>query len=127
MTATLLEHINITVSDPKASAAKLCKLFDWHIRWEGPAMNDGYTVHVGSDTQYLALYAPPSPIKKINDDKAINMLNHIAINVEDLETVKTKAAALGYAPFNDRQYLDNQKSFYFLDDDGIEFEIVNYD
>ena len=56
MTQITLEHINITVSDAKATAALYCKLFDWHIRWEGPAMDEGYTVHVGTDTQYMALY-----------------------------------------------------------------------
>jgi len=31
-----LEHVNITVADPKRTAAVLMDLFDWHIRWEGP-------------------------------------------------------------------------------------------
>ena len=51
-----LEHVNITVKDPQYTAAMLCRIFGWHIRWEGPSMNNGYTVHVGSDSSYLALY-----------------------------------------------------------------------
>ena len=36
-----LEHVNLTVSNPQATAAMLCKLFDWEIRWEGEAMDSG--------------------------------------------------------------------------------------
>ena len=57
MTATL-EHANICVSDPHKTAAWMEKIFGWRIRWEGPALNGGYSVHVGSKDSYLALYAP---------------------------------------------------------------------
>jgi hypothetical protein len=51
-----LEHANITVPNPARTAAMLINLFDWHIRWEAGAMNDGLTIHVGQDDSYLALY-----------------------------------------------------------------------
>lgn len=35
MQATL-EHVNLTVPDPDATAAWLCEVFGWHIRWQGP-------------------------------------------------------------------------------------------
>ncbi|PRZ49992.1 glyoxalase/bleomycin resistance protein/dioxygenase superfamily protein [Tritonibacter scottomollicae] len=57
MTATL-EHANLCVSDPHKTAAWMEKIFGWHIRWQGPALNGGYTVHVGSKSSYLALYSP---------------------------------------------------------------------
>ena len=43
MQPAILEHANITVKDPDAIANTLCELFDWHIRWSGPAKDDGYT------------------------------------------------------------------------------------
>ena len=46
-----IEHVNITVPDPKASAAKLCELFGWHVRWQGDALNGGFTVHVGDEDE----------------------------------------------------------------------------
>ena len=52
-----LEHVNVTVSDPDRSAALLQRLFGWRVRWSGPALGGGRTVHVGTDDQYLALYA----------------------------------------------------------------------
>ena len=40
--------MNITVPDPDATAALLCELFGWHIRWQGPAR--GAAVASGSGT-----------------------------------------------------------------------------
>ncbi len=53
---TRLEHVNVTVPDPAASAALFCRLFGWHIRWQGPGMTTGRTVHVGDDQSYVALF-----------------------------------------------------------------------
>jgi len=126
--AANLEHLNITVSNPKETTKRLCKLFGWHIRWHGPAMDDGYTYHVGTDLQYIALYAPLNPAPSLGDDvKTIGKLNHIAVTVDNLKDMELKVRALGYEPFNFRQYLDQQNCFYFRDEDGIEFEIIAYD
>jgi len=51
-----LEHANLTASNPDAMAAILCDIFDWQIRWSGEAMDNGYTVHVGGDNSYIAIY-----------------------------------------------------------------------
>lgn len=53
-----LEHVNITVPNPRGIANALCRLFGWHVRWEGEAKDNGYSVHVGDDKSYLALYEP---------------------------------------------------------------------
>ena len=50
-----LEHVNVTVGDADRSAALLERLFGWRVRWSGPAMAGGRSVHVGPDDQYLAL------------------------------------------------------------------------
>jgi len=126
MACANLEHINITVSNPKETAARLCALFDWHIRWEGPAMDKGYPCHIGTDTHYIAVYAPSKPTANIhNDVKTIGQLNHIAIAVDDLTAMERKIKAAGYRPFNHRHYLETQNCFYFRDEDGIEFEILH--
>ena len=41
MTNATLEHGNITVSDPDQTADRLCKLFDWRIRWQGEGIYGG--------------------------------------------------------------------------------------
>ena len=56
MNTGTLEHVNVTVSDPNRTADMLGRLFGWHRRWEGPAKAGGYTVHVGTDDAYVAVY-----------------------------------------------------------------------
>jgi len=114
----MLEHVNITVSEPERTAALMVALFDWEIRWEGPAKSGGRTVHVGTDDAYLAVYsnggAPP-----------LGRLNHVGIVVGDLAESERRVAAAGLTPFNHGNYEPGRR-FYFLDDDGIEFEVVSY-
>ena len=59
MAAARLEHVNMTVTDPRATAAWIERVFGWKIRWEGPGMTTGYTVHIGDDDSYVALFTYP--------------------------------------------------------------------
>ncbi len=125
MTA-ILEHANITVSDPDATAAWLCEVFDWHIRWQGGAIDNGYTVHVGSDDSYLALYTPvvsaePGPSKRIT----IGGLNHVCLQVDNLDEVEKRVKSSGFQTYNHGDYEPGRR-FYFDDSEGIEFEVVQY-
>lgn len=121
-----LEHANITVKDPKATAAILQTLFDWHIRWEGPALENGYTVHVGTDTGYLALYAPGNGIdgaaRRYTKSGA---LNHIGVVVDNIENAEEKVKKAGFEPHNHADY-EPGKRFYFDGPDGVEYEVVSY-
>lgn len=123
---TLLEHANFTVSDPAATAAWMEKLFGWHIRWQGDAIAGGTTIHVGTDTQYLALYTPgtPSPTQE-NTYLTTGGLNHIAVVVDDLDATEAAIKAHGFKTGNHADYEPGQR-FYFHDADGIEFEVVHY-
>ena len=49
MSQAILEHVNYTTKNPQKTAAWMQKVFGWTIRWEGPALNDGYTIHIGGD------------------------------------------------------------------------------
>lgn len=128
MSSATLEHINFTVPDPHKTAAWLCDLFGWHIRWSGDAKNAGHTVHVGSDSSYLAIYTGPnndpkkSPIASYDQ---IGGFNHVGITVDDLDAVEAKVKALGYQPHSHADYEPGRR-FYFHDENGIEFEIVSY-
>jgi len=126
MQAAILEHINLTVSDPQKTAALLVDLFGWKIRWEGASMDDGYTVHVGTTSQYLALYATGTPAKSNEENyKTLNGLNHIALTVDDLDAMKAKVVKAGFKPHNFGEYEPGRR-FYFNDHDDIEYEIVSY-
>ena len=56
MSKPRLEHVNVTVTDPERAARLLETLFDWHVRWAGPARDGGRTIHVGSADDYIALH-----------------------------------------------------------------------
>ncbi|GAB5450449.1 MAG: hypothetical protein Hals2KO_07770 [Halioglobus sp.] len=121
-----LEHVNLTVSDPRATAELLCELFEWHIRWEGPSQMGGDTVHVGTDTDYIAVYTlDGEPPGSGRTGKYKGGLNHVGVVVDDLVAVESRVIAAGLEPFNHMNYEPGRR-FYFLDRDGIEFEVVSY-
>jgi catechol 2,3-dioxygenase-like lactoylglutathione lyase family enzyme len=126
MTA-MLEHTNLTVSDPDATAAWMCDLFGWHVRWSGAAMQTGRTVHVGTDTQYLALFTPGTPNQPSEDNyQTIGGLNHIAVVVDDITAMEKKVIEVGFTPVNHADYEPGHR-FYFHDHDDVEYEVVQYD
>ena len=124
MAQNFIEHVNVTVSNPEASAAMLIDLFDWHIRWNGKAQLGGDTIHVGNDRFYLAVYALKLGGAKLQHKKGAP-LNHIGIVVDDLDEVERRVIARGLTPFSHGDY-DPGRRFYFFDPDGIEYEIVSY-
>lgn len=125
--AAQLEHVNYTVSDSVKTATWLCELFDWTIRWQGPSLNGGHSVHVGTDTHYVSLYNHGSPAVSQEDNyHTIGGLNHLAVTVDDIEATEDKARKLGFTPGNHADYEPGRR-FYFHDRDGIEYEVVQYD
>ena len=126
MTA-MLEHTNYTVADPKATAQWMCDLFGWKVRWEGESRSQGTSVHVGTDTHYLALYAEGTPDKSGEDTyQTVGGLNHIGVVVEDIAAMREKVLQAGFTPGEHYDYEPGQR-FYFDDHDGIEYEIIQYD
>lgn len=123
-----LEHTNLTVTDPDATAKWMCNLFDWHVRWTGGSRDVGYSVHVGTDTHYLALYTPKSGQLNAREDNYVTVggLNHIAVVVDDIAAMRPRVEAMGLTPGEHFDYEPGQR-FYFHDHDGIEFEVVQYD
>jgi glyoxylase I family protein len=123
----ILEHSNFTVSDPDATAAWMCEVFGWHIRWSGAAINGGRTVHVGSDVSYLALFRPKEPAAAAGSSyDIIGGLNHIALVVEDLDASEQAVKKAGFTPMNHGDYEPGRR-FYFHDADRIEYELVQYE
>ncbi|EFL88028.1 glyoxalase family protein [Ahrensia sp. R2A130] len=128
MTTATLEHVNYTVSNAAETAQTLCKLFGWAVRWEGEAMNGvGYTIHVGNESSYLALYEPKDQSGRNIDSSHITAggLNHVAVVVDDIDAMEAQVKAAGYHPQNHGDYEPGRR-FYFDGDDGVEFEIVSY-
>jgi glyoxylase I family protein len=125
MSLPFVEHVNITVTDNARAAQELIDIFGWHTRWQGPSSDGGNSIHVGSDTSYIALYTPPKESGRPTNFAKGLPLNHICIQVEDLNVIEAKVVAAGFTPFNHGDYEPGRR-FYYFDGDGIEFEIVSY-
>jgi len=118
-----IEHANLTVTDPERSSALFQHMLGWHERWRGAAQNGGWTIHVGDETTYLALYTEDEQagpyVKGVP-------LNHVGLLVDDLAAAEKIVAEAGLAPFGHGDYEPGHR-FYFFDWDGIEFEVVSYE
>lgn len=125
MTQAFIEHVNITVGDPDRTATMLKNIFGWHERWRGPSQLGGRTIHVGTDSHYLALYAENASDGSAKAHHKGKPLNHIGIQVDDLDAVEAKVLAAGLTPYSHDNYEPGRR-FYFFDEDGVEFEVVRY-
>jgi len=125
MTSAYLEHTNITVENPDELANLLCTLFGWKVRWSGGAKNDGYTVHVGNDRDYLALYRPKTINETASDYKTLANINHIGIVVPDLDDIEKRVLSLNFNTYSHGDYEPGRR-FYFMAQQNIEIEVVSY-
>jgi glyoxylase I family protein len=125
MAQAFIEHVNITVGSPERTAEMLNALFGWQVRWKGPSALGGHTIHIGTDSHYVAVYAVSDSDGAPLTHKKGQPLNHIGVEVDDLNAVEQRAIGLGLTPFSHGDYHPG-KRFYLFDGDGIEWEIVSY-
>ena len=125
MRAARIEHVNVTVSDPDRAAGLMEQLFGWHIRWQGPSRNGGRTIHVGSEDHYVALYTGRDVTYAPDDFAMGRPLNHVGVLVDDLDGTEARVRDAGLTPFHHGDYAPGRR-FYFLDPDGIEYEVISY-
>lgn len=126
MTTGILEHVNVTVTDADETAAMLERIFSWKVLWSGGSIHDGYTVHVGSDNSYIALYTPQSGGATGPESYfSIAAMNHLGVVVEDLMETEKKVVLEGLETFNHADYQPGRR-FYFRTTDNVEVEVVSY-
>lgn len=125
MPQAILEHVNVTVSDPKTTADMLCRLFDWQVRWQGEAKDNGISYHVGGDHSYIAVYSKGGRDKPVDSYKTPGGLNHIGVVVDDIDATEKRVRKAGFEPHSHADYEPGRR-FYFDGPDGIEIEVVSY-
>lgn len=124
--SAVLEHANLTVREPNETAEWMEKVFGWRIRWQGPALQGGYTVHVGEKDSYLALYTPAGDLSDPHPRyRNAGSLNHLAVVVNDIKATEAAVKEQGFVPMNHGDYEPGER-FYFLDDNEVEYEVVSY-
>ena len=119
-----IEHVNITVTDPERSKRLFEELLGWKERWRGPSLLGGRTIHVGDEANYLAIYTRDGA--QGGFEKGVP-LNHVGLQVDDLAAAEAVVNGHGLKTFSHSDYDPGPSSFYFLDWDGIEFEVVSYE
>lgn len=124
MAEAVLEHVNIAVPAPDASAAFYATVFDWRERWRGTDKDGRLAVHVGGCDTYLSLYERPAA-DRVNGAEYGKPLHHIAVVVENLEEIEERLREAGIETFGHGDYEPGRR-FYFFDPNSIEFEVVSY-
>ena len=126
MSCATLEHVNYSTPDPAKTAAWMADVFGWKIRWQGPALETGFTMHVGDDARYLALYRPSTDLKPLGDTYSRKGgLNHIGVVVDSLDETEERVINAGFKPISHADYEPGRR-LYFYDDAGVEFEVIIY-
>jgi catechol 2,3-dioxygenase-like lactoylglutathione lyase family enzyme len=121
-----LEHVNVTVADPDKTAAVLCRLFGWHIRWAGAGMQTGRSVHVGEKDSYVALFTYGDAAERMQESYRTRAgLNHIGVVVDDLDETEARIKDAGYITESHADYEPGRR-FYFTEENGVEIEVVSY-
>ena len=125
MAGLRIEHVNLSVSDAAAAAAAVQAIFGWRVRWSGAGRNGLPVYHVGTDDHYLALSTDSDVPPGTAAYPKGRPLNHVAIEVDDLDALEARVIAAGFQPFEHGDYEPGRR-FYFLGPDEIEFEVVSY-
>ncbi|MDX1341902.1 MAG: VOC family protein [Reinekea sp.] len=122
-----IEHTNMTVRNIDATTRFLRAVYpDIKIRGKGPRQNGGIWQHVGTQTHYIALQQDPEPSVSSRRDYYDLGINHVGFVVEDLAVITQRLLALGYRKNDMGVENEGRHSEYFVDDSGIEWELVEY-
>lgn len=120
-----LEHVNLTVNDLPQSVRFYRELFGFEVRWEGTLDDGRHAVHVGDEKHYLSLFQCRTPGRASNDYGPVGV-NHFGFVVEDLDAMKGRLRSLGVELLSEADYEPGRR-LYFLDPNGIEIELVQYE
>jgi glyoxylase I family protein len=120
-----LEHVNMSVADLDQSIAFYEKLLGLKVRWRGTTASGLPAAHVGDERHYLALFEIGERAHTEANYEQLG-LNHFGFVVDDLKEAKRKLADLHVTPTMEADYAPGHR-LYFLDPNGIEVELVQYD
>ena len=123
-TPARIEHVNLTVSDLDRSIALFQDLLGWQLRIRDMHGVRGEFAHVGSEDDYLALWADGGDYSGQQKGKP---MNHVGLQVADLDAAEAVVKRHGLQPNSHGKYEPGPRTFYFFDWDGIEFEVVSYE
>lgn len=124
---TYVEHANITVSNLEQTIHFLqTALPDFSVRYQG--MNTKRWCHIGTEQHYLALQeAEPKSQPHTTRTPYFDLgINHIGLVVSDIQAVSKRLLAAGFRDNHDMEIEPHRTRFYAFDDNGIEWEFIEY-
>ncbi len=123
-----LEHANLIVRDIDATIDFLqTALPDFRIRYDGHRSGGRRWVHIGTDDCYIALsQSTVEPAQRWTPYAGIPGVNHLAFEVDDVESLRQRLGAAGYEDSTVANSHPYRKRVYFYDRDGNDWEFVQY-
>lgn len=124
-----LEHVNLVVTDIDPTLTFLKIAFpEWSIRGEGQSEWRGRPrrwVHFGDDDTYVTLNDHGDGEQR--DLKGYDPgLAHVGFVVSSLDAIVERLKRAGYTPHHLGEDHPHRKNNYFIDNEGLEFEFVEY-
>ena len=125
MKTMYLEHANISVNDLNKSVLFFQTAFpDFKIRGEGES-NGKKWLHLGNEDTYLALNESIEKLTVVKDYSKTG-INHLGFVVEDVNEIANRLLAAGFKRDFPKQIEEFRIRDYFADEDGNEYEFVQY-
>lgn len=125
MRTLYLEHANITVNNLQRGIEFFKAAFpDFKIRGEGSS-NGRKWVHLGNQETYLAINQSPETEAR-KKDYTSSGINHIGFVVASVGELAERLLKAGFKRDYPKQVEEFRVRDYFADDDGNEYEFVEY-
>ena len=122
-----LEHLNLTVVDVDRTIRFLqTAMPQLQVRGGGTGEKCRRWVHVGVGATYLAIEDRGAEGPGPHEPYVHPGMNHIGFVVGNVGEVAERLTNAGYKPGLKAQEHPHRKRIYFYDDDGNEFEFVEY-
>ena len=122
-----LEHANITVGDLNSAVKFFTTAFPhFKIRGGGGGNGERKWIHLGDDETFLAINEAMEDAIQSSQNYTTKGFNHLGFVVNNVEEIAEKLLAAGYKRNYSKQIQQFRIRDYFLDDDGNEYEFVQY-
>lgn len=120
-----LEHANITVQNLDAAIAFFQTAFP-HFKIRGRGKEAHEWVHLGDENTYVALNQALDLTAKTEKNYYRPGINHLGFVVADVEEIANNLLEKGYQRGYPKQVEKFRIRDYFMDEDGNEYEFVQY-
>ena len=121
-----VEHVNLTVKNLESAVLFISTAMpEFQVRHQGT--DTKRWCHIGTDSSYLAIQErePKSKPHVVRTPYFDVGVNHIGLVVDNVEEVAQRLTVAGYRKNMERREAF-RKRIYFYDDDGIEWEFIEY-